>query len=140
VIVLDTNVVSELMRPKPDPGVLRWFGARGHARFHVTAITVAEMLLGLELLPRGKRRDAMEVALRQVFDSDFDGRVLAFGSDAASYYAQVVATRRRAGRPIQTMDAQIAAIARAHGCAVATRNVDDFAACGVEVLDPWRSG
>jgi toxin FitB len=136
-IILDTNVVSELMRRTPAAAVVRWVDSRPIARLYTTAITQAEILHGLMLLPRGKRRDAIAVAATQMFESDFVGRVLPFGSDAARAYAEIAASRRRSGRPISAFDAQIAAIARSTGAELATRNVDDFGGCGIDVVDPW---
>jgi len=137
-IVLDTNVLSELMRPEPEVRVLDWLGEQPVARVCTTSITQAEILHGILLLPRGKRRNALEVAARAMFDEDFAGRVLAFDSDAAPRYAAIARDRRRAGRPISHFDAQIAAIARVNKAPVATRNVADFEGCGVDVIDPWR--
>lgn len=136
-IVLDTNVLSEAMRPKPDASVARWLEAAPPASLFTTAISEAELLYGAGLLAAGRRRQALEQALRQLFASDFAGRVLAFDAAAAQAFAAIAAARRRAGRPIATLDAQIAAIARAHGAAVATRNLADFDGCGVEVINPW---
>jgi predicted nucleic acid-binding protein len=137
-IILDTNVISELMRATPDAAVVRWVNARPATSLYVTSITQAEILHGIQLLARGKRRDAIAAAANEVFEHDFVGRVLPFGSDAAVAYASIAAARRRAGRSISGFDAQIAAIARALDADLATRNVDDFDDCGVEVIDPWR--
>jgi predicted nucleic acid-binding protein len=136
-IVLDTNVLSELMRATPEAAVVRWVNTRPAASLYVTSITQAEILHGIQLLPRGKRRDALAAAAAEMFEHDFAGRVLPFGSDAAVAYAGIAAARRRAGRPISGFDAQIAAIARTHDADLATRNVDDFEGCGIDVLDPW---
>jgi len=137
-IVLDTNVISELMRAVPAPAVVRWVNARAATSLFITSITQAEILHGIQLLPRGKRRDAIAAAATEVFERDFAGRVLPFGSDAAVAYAGIAAGRRRAGRPISSLDAQIAAIALAHDADLATRNALDFKGCGVDVIDPWR--
>lgn len=137
-IVLDTNVLSELMRPEPDARVLRWLGEQPAARVFTTSITQAEILHGIVLLPAGKRRDALEAAAKAMFDEEFEGRVLAFDSAAAPAYAAIARDRRRAGRPISHFDAQIAAIAAVHEAAVATRNAADFDGCGIAVVDPWQ--
>lgn len=137
-IVLDTNVVSELMKPGPAPAVIGWFRDYPAARLFITAVTQAEILLGLELLPRGKRRTALESAANLMFEDDFAGHVLPFDSAAASVYAKIVAARQKAGRPISQFDAQIASIALSRGAAVATRNLPDFEGCGLELLDPWN--
>ncbi len=135
--LLDTNVLSELLRAAPERSVLQWLAAQPAEGLFVTAVTQAEMMLGARLLPSGKRRSALESALRGMFDEDFAGRVLPFDSTATMPYAEIVATRRASGRPISQFDAQIAAIARQHAMGVATRNVDDFAGCGVAVINPW---
>jgi predicted nucleic acid-binding protein len=137
VIVLDTNVVSELMRPSPAPPVVSWVAARPARSLYVTSITQAEIHLGILLLPRGRRRESIEAAAATMFEVKLAGRVLAFGSDAALHYARVVAGRTRAGRPISDFDAQIAAIASASGAKVATRDVDGFEGCGIDVENPW---
>lgn len=136
-IVLDTNVVSELMRATPDRQVVAWVAGQPAAGLFTTSITQAEILHGIMLLPAGKRRTAIAQAAEAMFDEDFDGRVLAFGSEAAQPYAQIATARRRSGRPIAHFDAQIAAIAYAAGASVATRNTADFDGCGVRVMNPW---
>jgi hypothetical protein len=136
-ILLDTNVLSELMKAAPNQGVVAWIAARPAATLYTTSITQAEILHGVMLLPSGKRRSAFEAAAEAMFRDDFAGRILPFGSDAAPLYAQIAVARRKAGRPISHFDAQIAAIARLTGATVATRNVMDFEGCGVKVVDPW---
>lgn len=136
-IVVDTNAVSELMRPRPAQAVLAWFDAQPTAQLHVTTLTVAELLAGIALLARGKRRDALELAARQVIEHDFAGRCLAFDVAAAREYAAIVAGRSRAGAPISAIDAQIAAIVRSRDGVLATRNGRDFVGCGIDVVDPW---
>ncbi len=138
-IVLDTNVLSEMMKASPSAGVARWLAAQPATSLYTTAVTQAEILHGVMLLPAGRRRGAIEKAAEAMFDEDFAGRVLPFGSDAARLYARIAADRRRAGRPISHFDAQIAAIARSTGAAVATRDVADYHGCGVEVIDPWEA-
>jgi toxin FitB len=137
-IVLDTNVISEVMRPNPSPKVLEWMRAEPLASLFTTAITEAELLYGVALLPPGRRRQALEATLTTVLSEDFSGRILPFDSAAAREFATVPAGRRRSGRPISDADARIAAIARSRGAAVATRNVEDFAACDLVLIDPWR--
>jgi predicted nucleic acid-binding protein len=138
VIVLDTCVLSEPLAPNPDPRVLAWLAAQPEATLHCTSVTQAEMLLGVRLLPAGRRRDRLGAALRELFDSRFGGRVLAFDGAAAEAHADVVARRRAAGRPVTSFDAQIAAIARARGARVATRNTRDFEGCGLAgIVNPW---
>jgi predicted nucleic acid-binding protein len=136
-IVLDTNVVSELMKPAPDAAVARWVSGRPATTLYTTSITQAEILYGVLLLPTGKRRNALEAAVEAMFDQDFGGRVLPFGGEAARAYAHIAAQRRRAGRPISQFDAQIAAVASVARAPVATRNVGDYEGCGIKVLNPW---
>jgi predicted nucleic acid-binding protein len=138
-IVLDTNVISELMRAQPAAAVVHWVNARAATNLYLTSLTQAEVLYGIRLLPKGKRREAISDAAEQMFESDFRGRILAFGPAAASAYAQVAAERRGAGRPIAASDAQIAAIVLANEAELATRNVDDFAGCGIDLVNPWTA-
>ena len=137
-ILLDTNVVSEIMKAAPEPSVLSWIDGTPGAALFVSAITQAELLYGIALLPAGKRRDALAHAAGAAFASYFRGRILPFDSDAAEAFADIAAGRRQAGRPIAQADAQIAAIAKSRGAFLATRNVPDFAGCGVEVVNPWK--
>jgi predicted nucleic acid-binding protein len=136
-IVLDTNVVSELMKSAPEPSVLAWIDAMPAATVFVSAITRAEILYGIALVPEGKRRDRLEQAAHTAFETYFRGRILPFDSEAADAFAPLAAGRRQAGRPISQPDAQIAAIARSRGAELATRNVPDFEGCGVEIINPW---
>lgn len=136
-IVLDTNVVSELMRPAPDAAVERWVALRPAADLYFTTIGEAELRYGVAIMPAGRRRDAIEAAIEAMLGEDFSGRVLPFDEPAARAYAAVAAARRAAGRPVAAFDAQIAAIARSQNMGVATRNTSDFIATGVQLLDPW---
>jgi predicted nucleic acid-binding protein len=137
-ILLDTNVLSEVLRSTPSPSVLAWLTAQHPETLVVSAVTQAEMALGAGLLPVGKRRDALQRALTALFNQDFAGRVLPFDADAVPHYVDVVVRRRSAGRPMAQFDAQIAAIARHHGASVATRNIADFEGCGLTLIDPWE--
>ena len=140
-MVLDTNVLSELMRPQPDARVVAWFDRNAEAAFFITAITRAEILLGIDLLPSGRRKEALAEASRQMFDQEFAGRSLPFDDQAAEIYARVVADRTRAGLPISTEDAQIAAICLKQGLPLVTRNVKDFYnIAGLRLIDPWSVG
>lgn len=136
--LLDTNVLSELLRAAPEPAVLAWFAEQPAETLFVSAVTQAEMMLGARLLPTGKRRAALERAVRAMFDEDFSGRTLPFDSAVVPAYVDIVSTRRTVGRPISQFDAQIAAIARHHGARLATRNLTDFEGCGVLVVNPWK--
>jgi hypothetical protein len=138
-IILDTNVISELMRAAPEPRVVRWVNAQPATNLFLSSITEAEILHGILLLPKGKRREGLLAAADAVFRGEFADRVLPFASDAAAAYAAVSADRRRLGLPISAFDAQIAGIARAFGADLATRNVDDFEGCGIDIIDPWSA-
>jgi predicted nucleic acid-binding protein len=138
-IVLDTNVLSEVMRPRPDPKLVSWLAAQPTASLFIAAITQAEILYGLALLSEGRRRIDLLAAASSMFAEDFAGRILPFDEDAAVAYAAIAADRRQAGRPISQFDAQIAAIVRSRGGLLATRNTRDFIDCGFEVIDPWQA-
>ena len=135
-IVLDTNVLSEALRPRPSLKVLRWIGNEPDEALFTTAITEAELLFGAALLPGGRRRRALETVITQILDR-FAGRILPFDSAAAREFADIAANRRHLGRPIGEADSRIAAIARSRGAGLATRNTADFADCGIELIDPW---
>jgi predicted nucleic acid-binding protein len=136
-IVLDTNVLSEATRPAPQQRVLDWLAAQSAVTLFTTTISEAELLYGVASLRGGRRRSALAEALRRMLSEDFSGRVLAFDRAAAREFAVIAVARKSKGRPISTFDVQIAAIARAHRAAVATRNVGDFEGCGVDIIDPW---
>jgi len=139
-IVLDTNVLSELMRPQPDQAVIDWFAAGGDTVYFISVITKAEILLGISLLPDGKRRDNLAAAAETMFMEDFPGRILSFDEMCAPRYAAIVAARRRAGFQMTTEDAQIAATALSHGLALATRNTKDFLHIDkLLLLNPWKT-
>lgn len=138
-ILLDTNVVYEVIKPAPDPAVARWFAKQSEGNVFVCAVTEGELRLGVAILPQGRRRDALVSLIEGIVGQDFAGRNLPFDSRAAIAYATLSALRRRAGRPISTADAQIAAIALSQGAALATRNLRDFEGCGVELIDPWSA-
>jgi toxin FitB len=139
-IILDTNVLSELMKPEPSELVLLWISSAPPPSLYTTSITQAEILHGVLLLPSGRRRRAIHDAAVTMFQEDFAGRILAFDEDSALPYAEIASERRRAGRAISHFDAQIAAIARANKASLATRNASDFEGCGVEIINPWSSG
>lgn len=136
-IVVDTNVVSELMRPSPEPIVVDWVLSHRVGELCTTSITLAEIRSGIERLPAGRRRDALRSSAEQAFAA-FDKQVLPFDAASAAEYATVVTLRERAGAPIDGFDAQIAAICRARGSGLATRNVKDFRDTRIDVVDPWR--
>jgi toxin FitB len=138
VIILDTNVLSELMRPTPSPRVVAWIAKQFATELFTTSITEAEIFYGLELLSRGKRREGLLAAAEAMFAEDLAGRVLVFDSDATRAFSRIAARRRALGRPISHADAQIAAIAQARGAKLATRNIADFEDCGLAAVDPWN--
>jgi len=137
VIVLDTNVISELMRPEPHPGVLAWVAAQPRALLYTTHINQAEILYGIAALPEGRRRASLASAAEAMFAEEFAGRMLPFGAAAAARYPGIVLARRRAGIPIEGFDALIAATALAAGASVATRDTGGFSGCGLALIDPW---
>ncbi|MEB3067909.1 type II toxin-antitoxin system VapC family toxin [[Mycobacterium] vasticus] len=137
-IVLDTNVVSELMRKSPQLEVVRWVDAFDATDVFVTAVTAAELMYGVARLPEGRRKQRLSVKVRALLEDDFADQVLPFDVPAAISYADIVASRERSGRPITMADAQIAAICRQWGAGVATRNIADFAETGIDVLNPWH--
>lgn len=139
-ILLDTNVVSELMRPAPDPHVVAWVDARPTGELFVSAVTVGEIRLGIALLPAGQRQTRLARLADTMFEEDFSGRCLAYDRNAATEFADIVAARTRIGRPVSVEDAQIAAIGRAARFTLATRNTKDFTDIdGLSVIDPWQS-
>ncbi len=137
-IILDTNVLSELMRPKPSPRVVAWVAKQPATELFTTSITEAEISYGIELLTKGKRREGLLAAAEAMFAEDLAGRIFGFESDAARVFSKIAAHRRTLGRPISQADAQIAAIAQVRGAKLATRDVADFADCGLNVVDPWN--
>ena len=138
-IVLDTNVLSELMRSRPTARVVEWVDGHGAQTLAITSITAAELLYGVVRLRQSKRKVQLTAAIDALVHEDFASRVLAFDGPAAEHYADIVAERERRGRPISAADAQIAAICRSHDASLATRNVRDFDGAGLTVLDPWAA-
>ena len=137
--ILDTNIISELMRDHPHPAVLAWLDARLSRELFVTAVTEAEVYTGLAYLPSSKRRRHLTEAADRAFDGLLKGRILPFDSSAARFYAEIVAACRSSGRRTSQSDGQIAAIARSCGMAVATRNVRHFKDMGIDVYNPWAA-
>jgi len=138
-ILLDTNVVSEVMKAAPNPAIIAWVDKAPRATLFVASVTEAELLYGVALLVPGRRRDGLARAICLTFARYFRGRVLPFDSAAASAFAEIAASRRKAGRPIGQSDAQIAAIARSRKATLATRDKADFEGCEVTVVDPWTA-
>lgn len=138
-IVVDTNVLSEGMRERPEPIVAAWLDRQPEAEMFTTAITKAEILFGIEIAPLGRERTRLAIGAERIFFGTLLGRVLAFDDEAAIHYAQIAAFRRARGRKMQEADAQIAAITRLHNATLATRNIRDFEDCGIRVVNPWET-
>lgn len=137
-IVLDTNVVSELMRTEADLAVVEWVDRQVPTEVWLTSITVAELLYGVGRLPNGRRKTLLAETVEAMVADDFEHRVAPFDEQAAVHYADIVVRRDRSGRPISAVDAQIAAICRSHGAVLATRNTSDFVSTGITLADPWQ--
>jgi predicted nucleic acid-binding protein len=138
VIVLDTNVLSEFMRPQPDECVVAWLNRQTRSNLFTTAVTRGEMLYGVLILPDGQRKTRLRKEVAAIFAVDMAGRVLPYDEAAADAHAAIAAARRAQGRPVNQSDVMIAGIARAHGATLATRNVRDFEACDIHLIDPWH--
>lgn len=137
-IVLDTNVVSEAMKPEPDPAVRDWLDEQAAETLYISSVTVAELLFGIGALPDGQRKQKLAATLDAMLPL-FEGRILAFDTDAARHYADLAVEARKAGKGFPTPDGYIAAIATAHGFTVATRDASAFDAAGIPVIDPWTA-
>ena len=137
-IVLDTNVISELFKPAPDPGVMTWVRSLPGSDLFTTAVTRGELLFGLHCMPAGRRRSDLLQQLTALVEQKLVGHVLPYDGDASDAHAQLAALRRSQGRPVAQSDAMIAGIARSRGATLATRNVRDFEDCGITVVDPWH--
>jgi predicted nucleic acid-binding protein len=138
-LLLDTNLVSELMRSRPDPHVLAWVAAQPLAEMAIATITVMEIRFGIALLPQGKRRADLDTRFRQLLAQAFAGRVLAFDQPAADACAELRAQRRQMGNPMTVQDGMMAAIGRVHGAPVVTRDVRGFEGCGLSLINPWQA-
>lgn len=138
-ILLDTNVVSELMRVAPDHAVLNWINRTDTNLLYLSTVTIGEIAYGLGILPNGRRRRSLTTRFREFIDRAFAYRVAEFDRPSALAYGELMASRRRSGRPMNMADGQIAAIARAHGFRVATRNTVDFEGCGLTLINPWTN-
>jgi toxin FitB len=139
VIVLDTNVISELMHPRGESRIVAWADGQQAGEVYLTAVTTAELRYGVARLPDGHRKTDLADRIQLTIDEDFTGRILSFDDDAAAYYADIVINRERRGLPISMADAQIAAICRHHGADLATRNAKDFVHTGIGIIDPWQA-
>ena len=137
-IVLDTIVISEAMRPVPNSSVSRWLSGQAPLQLFTTTISLAEILTGVERLPVGKRRSGLLETAETMFTRLFAHRIFVFDEGAARAFPEIAVSRRSRGRPISLFDAQIAAIARANGATLATRDTSDFEECGIRVVNPWE--
>jgi predicted nucleic acid-binding protein len=137
--ILDTNVLSAVMGSQPAPALAAWLAAKAPDEMFTVSVCQAEILAGIAVLPKGRRRDGLQIAAAAMFREDFVGRVLPFDTDAAAIYAELFAVRRRAGRPPAIADLIIASVARVHGASVVTRDAGGFVECGLTVIDPWTS-
>jgi predicted nucleic acid-binding protein len=137
-ILLDTNVISETMRERPDPAVRAWLRQFTRAEVWTASVVIAELLAGIETMSPGRKQLALREAVEDMVLDDFYGQIFPFNVPAARRYAQILAARQKMGRPIREMDAQIAAIACVHGATLVTRDVDDFAGCNLTVVNPWE--
>ena len=137
--LLDTNVLSELMKAKPSESVVAWVRSQPVSSLFISTITQAEILYGLTMLPDGSRRKGLQNAASSMFDEDFHERILSFDSLATIEYADIASARRISGQPISQFDAQIAAIARSRRARIVTRNDSDFSNCGIDVMNPWNA-
>lgn len=138
-IILDTNVLSALMRSRPEPAVVAWLDGQAQDSIWITSVTVFEAALGLELLPKGRRRQTLVAAFEALLNEDLEGRVLDFDAAAARYGAALAAARQRAGKPVDVRDTMIAGIALSRRASIATRNVRHFADLEVAVVNPWET-
>lgn len=138
-IILDTNVLSEMLTPSPSPAVESWLAVQPPTSIFITTVTKAELLYGVAILPEGRRKSALHTAIKSIFSEEFSGRILPFDDDASEHYANIASHRRSIGKPISQFDAQIAAIAASRGAKLSTRNVSDFEETGVDIVNPWAT-
>jgi len=136
-IILDTNVLSELMKSQGSQLVKSWVAAQPRESLFITTVTQAEILYGIKIMPRGKRSKRLQTLAELMFLEDFAGQILTFDQPAAVHFAEIAACRKTIGKPISQFDAQIAAICLQHKAILATRNVDDFLDCGINIINPW---
>jgi hypothetical protein len=137
VILLDTNVMSEVMRPAPESTVLEWLNDSDSAQLFLSTVTIAEICYGLSILPEGHRRRDIGARFEDFIGRGFRHRILTFDYQAAVTYGEIMGRRKERGRPMSVLDGQIAAIAKSRGLRIATRNTPDFVDCGLELINPW---
>lgn len=138
-IVLDTNVLSETLKPLPNGAVVAWMASQPRSTLFTTTVVEAEILYGVELLADSARKTQLQAALKAIFSEDLSGQVIPFDRDCAEAYAAIAANRKRSGQPISQFDAMIAAAAASRGASLATRNQRDFADCGIRLINPWET-
>lgn len=136
-IILDTNIISELMKPLPAQSLLAWLDQQESDTLFITSVTVGEIMYGLHALPEGRRRASLEDAFKKVLNEAFAGRSHPFDDLAAMQYGKIMSACKGKGRGMSVCDGQIAAIVAAHRCQLATRNIKDFEACGISVVNPF---
>lgn len=136
-IILDTNVISELMRKEPNQNVARWIQAQKSIHLAISAITIAEIQRGLKRLPKGKRRNTLESNFSNFIKDAFDGRIFPFDADAAYIYGDIASKREKAGYNVDAVDLMIASVCISMNASIATRNVKDFERCGMKIINPW---
>lgn len=139
-IVIDTNVVSEMMKASPSLSVIRWLNRQDAAKLFITTVTIAEVTYGLESMPDGRRRAKLERGFERLISGGFRGRVLALDEASAREYGVLMGRRKRLGHPMSVLDGLIAAVTRTHGMALATRNTRDFDDCSLDLIDPFGQG
>ena len=138
-IILDTNVISELMKERPDQNVVEWINKQKQTILAITAITVAEIQRGISRLPEGKRRDRLDNNFIDFVENAFNGKILAFDEYAAYIYGKISSEREKAGFNTDAVDLMIAAIVKNHNGSIATRNTKDFQGCGIKIINPWEN-
>ena len=138
-IVLDTNIISEMMKSIPSPLVVAWIDQQNVDELFITTITIAEIVYGLKTLPTSKRRTTLEDAFYKTITQSFESRILFFNELSAHCYGKLMAVRKNIGKPMSILDGQIAAIAQDSGFAVATRNIRDFSDCGLDLINPFEA-
>jgi len=138
-IVLDTNVLSETLKPLPNAAVVAWMAAQPRSTLFTTTVVEAEILYGVAVLAGGARKTQLQAALKAIFTEDLSGQVIPFDRDCAEAYAAIAANRKNLGQPISQFDAMIAAATASRGATLATRNLRDFADCGIRLINPWET-
>ena len=138
-IVLDTNVLSETLKPLPNAAVVAWMAAQPRSTLFTTTVVEAEILYGVAVLTDGARKTELQAALKAIFTEDLSGQVIPFDRDCAEAYAAIAANRKNLGQPISQFDAMIAAATASRGATLATRNLRDFADCGIPLINPWET-